>query len=270
MKRTRKISIVLMSAMSVLVIVALILPLGKAVMVRASNDIISIATGLAGKWDMSKYIDPDKQPPPDTDAPSVSFTPIVVVKNGVPVLTKYDNYVLQSGLWYDEYTRIYTVGGKNRVIEISNYPRAYKDTALHVYTVDTNFRVAEADLNYYDEKGGRWYQDSKGGITKLGQWATHYAGESLPGAFPTWLEYTSLQPVSKDGTFVNIQNIISDIYPKSGVLLASDGKMVSLTGKEVNVMIASMASKANDIAIGKGTGRQILYIFLVRKFYDGN
>jgi hypothetical protein len=46
--------------------------------------------------------------------------------------------------------------------------------------------------------------------------------------------------------------------------------MTSLTGKEVNAIIASMTSKANDISVGKETGRQILYIFLVRKFYDGN
>lgn len=270
MKRKKKKSVIPVVLISVLVIVALVLPLGKALMVRAKNDFISISTGLTGKWDIGKYIDPDKQPPPDTDVPTATFTPVVKTVNGGIVLTKYDNYVLESGLWYDEYARIYTVGGKNRVVEISNYPRAYKDTALHVYTTDVSFRVAEADLNYYDEKGGRWYQDSKGNLIKLGDWATHYAGESLPGAFPTWLEYSTAQPVANSNLFSNFGNIISDCYLKSGVLILSDNSMVNLTGAEVNTIIAGMSSKANDIVIGKGTGRQILYIFLVRKFYDGN
>lgn len=269
MKRKKKKSVIPVVLVSVLVIVALVIPLGKTLTVLAKSDFVSIATGLAGKWDISKYIDPDKQPPPDTDEPSVSFTPTIKIVNGCPVLTKYDNFVLGSGLWYDEYIRIYTVGGKNRVVEISNFPRAYKDTALHVYDKDIGFTVTEADLNYYEGKE-RYYQDTQGKLFREGDKATHFAGEGLPGAFPTWLEYSSLQPVTQANSFSNIQNIISDVYPKSSVLLSSDGKIVSLTGKEVNAMIASLSSKVSNVTLSKGTGRQILYIFLVRKFYDGN
>lgn len=99
----------------------------------------------------------DKSLPPDNTLSSVSFTP--VVKTGVSSLkelVEYDGYKLQYGLWYDEYTRIFSLGGKFRVVEISNYPRVYRDTVSHVYTKDEVFTVTEADLNYYDEKGKGW------------------------------------------------------------------------------------------------------------------
>jgi len=122
--------------------------------------------------------DDSKNPPPNTDANSVSFIPQTkIAVSGAKELTEYDGYKLEYGLWYDEYTRIYSIGGKFRVVEISNYPRVYRDTEAHVYTKDTTFIVAEADLNYYDEKGARWYQDSQQKLFKLGDKATHFAGE---------------------------------------------------------------------------------------------
>lgn len=93
----------------------------------------------------------------------------------------------QCGLWYSPYVKIYTIGGPNRIAEISNYPRAYKDTTPHVYTEDTHFIVTESDLNdRIDEE--RVYRDSKDNIFRVGEEATHWIGDSLPGAFPLWIE----------------------------------------------------------------------------------
>lgn len=210
----------------------------------------------------------DKTPPPDNNLTSVSFTPMLKDSiSGYKLLSEYDGYKLEYGLWYDEYTRIYSIGGKFRVVEISNYPRVYKDTVAHVYLKDEVFTVAEADLNYYDEKGARWYQDSKGKLFAEKEKATHFAGEGLPGAFPTWLEYTTLQTV-KAG--FSISNLVSDCYFKNAVVLKEDGTMTSYTNKEVLSMFSGVTSKLASLPVEKGTGRQLLYIFLVRQLYDGN
>lgn len=230
-----------------------------------------VGTGIAiGQISTAKALPTtaDKSLPPNTTATSVSFTP--VVKTGVSSLkelVEYDGYKLQNGLWYDEYTRIFSLGGKFRVVEISNYPRVYRDTVSHVYTRDETFTVAEADLNYYDEKGARWYQDSKGKLFAIKTEATHWIGDPLPGEFPNWLEYTTLQTV-KAGFSIN--NLVSDCYFKNAVVLKEDGTMTSYTNKEVLSMFSGVTSKSASLPVEKGTGRQLLYIFLVRQLYDGN
>lgn len=95
------------------------------------------------------------------------------------------------GLWYSPYVKIYTIGGPNRIAEVSTYPRAYKDTTPHIYTENTPFIVTEADLN--DEiDGERVYRDSQDNIFRVGEEATHYTGDPLPGAFPLWIESEDL------------------------------------------------------------------------------
>ena len=95
------------------------------------------------------------------------------------------------GLWYSPYVKIYSIGGPNRIAEISNYPRAYKDTTPHIYTEDIPFIVTESDLNH--EVEGEWfYRDSKDNLFSVGEEATHWTGDSLPGAFPLWLESEEL------------------------------------------------------------------------------
>ena len=179
-----------------------------------------VGTGIAlGQITAAKELPTvaDKSLPPNTTASSVTFTP--VTKTGVSSLkelTEYDGYKLRTGLWYDEYTRIFSIGGSFRVVEISNYPRVYRDTVSHVYTRDEVFTVTEADLNYYDEKGLRYYQDSQQKLWKLGEKATHFIGEPLPGEFPSWLEYTTLQAVK---TGFSVDKLVSDVYFKSAVLL---------------------------------------------------
>lgn len=97
----------------------------------------------------------------------------------------------KTGLWRGPFIKIFSIGGKNRIAEISNYPRAYKDTARHVYTEDIPFVVATSDYNHIDEDG--WsYRDFKGEIFSLGDPATHWKGEQLPGSFPMWLESEDL------------------------------------------------------------------------------
>ncbi len=97
----------------------------------------------------------------------------------------------QCGLWYSPYVKIYTIGGPNRIAEISNYPRAYKDITPHVYTEDSPFIVTEGDLN--DEVDGeRVYRDSRDKLFSIGEEAMHYIGDPLPGAFPLWLESEEL------------------------------------------------------------------------------
>lgn len=52
----------------------------------------------------------------------------------------------QCGLWCSPHVKIYTIGGPNRIAEVSTYPRAYKDTTPHVYTEDVPYIVGVEDL----------------------------------------------------------------------------------------------------------------------------
>jgi hypothetical protein len=136
---------------------------------------------------------------------------------------------LVNGLWYQDIDHPIFVGGyqvsfmkiysgfkdyngkslpNKRVMELSSYPRAYIDKEPHVYTVDTPFVVTQDDLNdYYNIKyaldgGYKYREDIPEGtnvfvdfirlVFQIGETATHYAGESLPGCFPMWLESETL------------------------------------------------------------------------------
>jgi hypothetical protein len=111
---------------------------------------------------------------------------------------------LKNGLWKSPYVKVYSLEGPWRCAEISNYPRAYKDTTPHVYEKNTSFVVEEADLIDYllDEKGEvviengepvRVYTDPVLDKTfRVGERAIHHKGEPLPGAFPLWLESEEL------------------------------------------------------------------------------
>lgn len=141
-------------------------------------------------------------------------------KNLYPVDWYLDSN-LQNGLWYEDvnapivvggyevsFMKIYSLGGDLRVMELSTYPRAYKDTSAHVYTVDTPFTVSLNDLNsyYYASQaqegkyqprvgiadGTHIYVDSHRIVFLQGEIAIHYAGDPLPGAFPLWLESETL------------------------------------------------------------------------------
>jgi hypothetical protein len=166
--------------------------------------------------------DPDKQPPPNNDVATVIFTPVVSLSiAGNRQLVNYNGIPLQTGLWYDAYTRIFSIGGNNRVVEISNFPRVYRGTIGDV-----------------------------------------------SGIYSLWLEYTELQKVDKDNEF-NIDNLVSDVYFKSSVVL-TETAMATMSGKDVNTMISSKDNKEKSVKVDKSKGRQLLYIFLIRKLYDGN
>lgn len=124
------------------------------------------------------------------DPNSPEYMPLETTVAGEVVYPE-ESIEFQRGLWYSPYVKIYSIGGDNRVAEISNYLRAYKDLTSHVYTEDVLFIVTEVDLNW-DVNGTMVYMDSKDNIFHVGEEATHWIGESLPGAFPLWIESESL------------------------------------------------------------------------------
>ncbi len=95
------------------------------------------------------------------------------------------------GSWRSPFVKVYSIGGKNRIAEISSYPRAYKDTTPHVYIEDVPFIVTKSDLNHRIN-GEEVYRDSRENIFRLGEEATHWKGDPLPGAFPLWIESEEL------------------------------------------------------------------------------
>lgn len=97
----------------------------------------------------------------------------------------------QCGAWRSSYVKIYSLGGQDRIAEISNYPRAYKDTDPHLYTEDVPFTVTKSDL-FWPVDGELVYLDSKMKIFRVGEKATHWNGDDLPGLFPLWIESEEL------------------------------------------------------------------------------
>lgn len=151
------------------------------------------------------------------DSPSIDIKePNFALVNGFSIMQTYGDYILQNGLWYDQYTRIYSVGGPNRVAEVSNFPRVYENTTPRTYGVETPFIVTEADLNYYDENGSRFYKDRNENLFRLGEKATHHALDWLPGSNPKWVEYTELQlPTYPETTYFKFDNVPAPINLKS-------------------------------------------------------
>lgn len=118
----------------------------------------------------------------------------------MPPLDNYKGFNLWRGLWYDRHTRIFTVGGPQRIAEISNHPRVYEDKTYHIYEIETPFTVTERDLIEIPEErgGGRGYYDRREDrYYRLGEAATHHKDDSLPGGFPKWLEHVTPQPVTR-------------------------------------------------------------------------
>ena len=150
---------------------------------------------------------------------------------------------LEFGLWKDQYTRIFSIGGSGRVAEVSNYPRAYKRTEYPRYTKDEKFTVTRSECNdirviteepYNAEIV---YRDLKGVIFNIGEEATHYIGEILPGAHPLWLEDENL-PFSPNPNF-HIFPIIKVPAPIKGLTEAgfkseNYNKLDSLTLSKIN------------------------------------
>lgn len=105
------------------------------------------------------------------------------------VMSFEDSKAYHVGRWFNPYVKVYTLGGDNRMIEVSNYPRAYMDTEPHIYNMDTLFIVEKEHLN--EDKTNK-YVDSKGNEFNLGETATHWKGDPLLGAFPKWITSESL------------------------------------------------------------------------------
>jgi len=104
-----------------------------------------------------------------------------------------DEIELSTGLWYSPTVKVYTIGGLNRVAEISTYPRAYEDPDPHLYTEEVPFVVTEDDCNETNEEGQEIYEDGSGQQFSVGETAKHFIGDPLPGPAPGWLESESLE-----------------------------------------------------------------------------
>lgn len=136
----------------------------------------------------------------DGESPDVYESDSTEVEQGEVVVYPEDSIEFQCGLWYSPYVKIYSIGGDNRIAEISTYPRAYKDLTPHVYTENVSFIVTEDDLNRYTEEGEFIYMDSKEQIFRISENATHYVGDPLPGVFPLWVESEDI-PFDSSGQY---------------------------------------------------------------------
>lgn len=169
-------------------------------------------------------------------------------------LSTFNGKALKNGIWYDSYTRVFSIGGNRRVVEVSNFPRACKDKVPHVYEKDTEFTVSEDDLNGTDENGVRCYFDMvEQKPYYLKDKAVHHAGEGLPGAFPRWVEYKEAQSVTKEGE-VYLEKVPKP-FTISGTVkaLAEDTKLSDIT-----------VETAFPSKLAVKSGRQICYFEAIR------
>lgn len=153
-------------------------------------------------------------------------------------LTEYEGCTLRDGMWKDAYTRHFSVGRNRYVVEISNYPRAYRRTRRPAYTEDEPFTVTHDDLNDYNESGDFIHRDIRGNETKLGKTATHWKTDPLPGQFPRWCLFekpqkpTDLTKIRFDFTVTPkpMAIIANGILNEQGL---TNIAKVSITGDEV-------------------------------------
>ncbi len=160
----------------------------------------------------------------------------------------------QVGLWYSPYVKIYSIGGHNRVAELSTYPRAYKDTDPHVYEKDEPFIVTKDDLNW-DDNGTPVYLDSRDKIFHIGDKAIHYTGESLPGAFPLWIESENIPYIiDKDNFHVfslstlpgQITNLVEGSLYVDGVFTKLDDATLESTKQDISSDKLTFLSEIGD------------------------
>ncbi len=195
-------------------------------------------------------------------------------KRGVrlPVSVKLDNLEdmpeYQCGIWYGTQVKIYHVGGHDRIAELGSYPRAYVDMELHVYTEDTLFIVAESDLNWFEDQTW-YYRDSRGSLFTLGQEATHWMGDPLPGAFPKWIADEGIvwtpdpdYHIFPLGDMPRSILDLTDAVRKQGI-----GAYVHLTAEELEAVRDDLAG--SQITIDRNGGdedKQVLRILYRRRF----
>lgn len=164
----------------------------------------------------------------------LAIVPIVIAsQTSIALAAMPTDSELTNGLWYSDvdnpiilngqtvsFMKIYTLGGPRRVMELSTYPRAYKDTSPHVYTQETAFTVTLDNLNYENEKGS-WYRDeTTNQLYALGSTAYHHVGDPLPGSFPLWVATETLATPR----WVDNKDIVLPM-----VFRAVKGELVSIT-----------------------------------------
>lgn len=119
-------------------------------------------------------------------------------------LKEFAGYKLECGLWWDEYTRIFSPEGNLRIVETSNYPRVVEQVYAPTYDEDTEFMVTEADVNMEDEvTKEKVYWDSKDKKVKVGEMAMKYKGIDLAlGGWERWLkDKNPIKPRSPEITY---------------------------------------------------------------------
>lgn len=198
-------------------------------------------------------------------SPTPTPTPTPTLQPPQAEVISYKGFTLENGLWYTPYgadvayIRIFSIGGANRIAEISNYPRAYRDTVAHVYAVDTSFTVIRDNYNtaaddaYYDSVTDIYYH--------IGDKATHYAGDSLPGAFPRWIEYGTLQPVTYNSAKFPLDAVPKPIDLQTISLL----KNSVLTDKDINTYKAQVEADFFELSQSISSDRQIVYFHYKRE-----
>lgn len=190
-----------------------------------------------------------------------------------------DKSKLRDGVWYSPTMKIYALTGNEYVAEISTYPRAYRDTTPHVYDRDTEFTVTQDDLNVpYDAAtmqrigpaiaAGKFvYLDGHNYAWLTGEKAKHYAGESLPGAFPVWIESELLPTgvVKSEHEFpLNLDALLGEL---AAVRVLEIGKSTGVYLDKVKVNEVTRNLSSGKVVVTRelhDDDRQVLYVRYLR------
>lgn len=93
------------------------------------------------------------------------------------------------------------------------------------------------------------YLDSQLGLSKKGKAASHFKGDSLPGASPKWIPETMLSPVADASEYV--YPVVVEAFIGELVRLEIENAWVELDGHKIYFTLPELAGLTAQIATGE-------------------
>ncbi len=167
------------------------------------------------------------------------------------------------GIWKSPYVKVISTGGRQRIVEISNYRRVYwRETPRYsdVYDDPLPFTVTEDDLNWWVD--GEPVYRVGGEIFRIGEEATRYSNEIISETLPNWVESDDLPftPNLSEHEFL-IDGVPGHNNRVSEGMIKKGSKFVKLKEEELIAIAEQMSSNKITIARVQGdSDKQILRI----------
>ena len=152
--------------------------------------------------------------------------------------------MVDKGIWYNPYVRIYSLGVTERLAEISCSPRVKRDRARHVYEQDEFFEVLPEHVELPDNV----FRQADGKEKGVGETANR-KGTLLPGALPRWIP-EEVQPEVPDASEY-VYPIVTEAFLGELVRLEIDNAWVDLDSQLTYLTKPELAALLTQLADGE-------------------